>query len=366
MEVADKNELLEILDENGNGTNILEQRKNIHQNNLWHNEVSCVVINNKKEILLQKRSKNKKSYPNCWALFAGHVVGYDSITDAIIKEMREELVSEIKEENIFLLVDKQKNEREDNKCFVTCFAAFINKDINDILYQKSEIDEVRWFSFNEFKEMVKEEKGTIFKNNIYYNSIINALDNLFNSKNFGKKVDDLTEKLEELDKYGNPTGKIISREYAHNFGIYHKAVSLFIINENDEILLQKRSKYKIRNGGLWDVSVSGHVRYGEDDMTAVLRECYEETKYDIKPENVKFLVRYKENRKFNEKFIDNAWFNVYVTKVNLPNKKIHDLEVAENKFVSIKELKEKMETYKDLAYKPEAFKAIIKYIEDMK
>ena len=364
MELADKNELLEVLDENGNGTNTLEQRSIVHKKGLFHNEVSCIVINNKKQILLQRRSKSKKSYPNCWALFAGHVVGYDSIQDAIVKEMREELVSEIKEENIFLLVDKQKNVRDDNKCFVTCFAAFINKDIKDILYQKSEIDEVKWFSFDEFKQMVKKEKGTIFKDNEYYNSIINALDKLFSSKKFGKKVDDLTEKIEEIDRYGNPTGKIITREYAHNYGIYHKAVSLFIINEKNEILLQKRSKYKIRNGGLWDVSVSGHVRYGEDDMTAVLRECYEETKYDLDSRNIEFLVRYKENRKFNKKFIDNTWFNVYVTRVNIPNEKIHDLEVFENKFVSIKELKKKMETYKELAYKPEAFEAVIKYIEN--
>ena len=30
----------------------------------------------------------------------------------------------------------------------------------------------------------------------------------------------------------------VTREFAHNYGIFHKSVSLFIINENEEILLQ--------------------------------------------------------------------------------------------------------------------------------
>ena len=365
-QVADKNELVQILDENGKDTNVLEQRNIVHEKGLWHNEVSCIVINNKKQILLQKRSANKKQYPSCWGLFAGHVVGYDDIMDSIVTEMREELVSEIKEENLFLLVPKIKNQRENNNCYVTCYCTVINKDEKDILYQSEEIDEVKWFGFDEFKILVEREEGTIFKNNEYYQAIISALSNLFNSKDFYKKIDDITEKLEELDRFGNPTGKIITREFAHNFGIYHKAVSLFLLNDNNEILLQQRSMKKIRNAGLWDVSVSGHVRFGEDEISALLRECREETKYELKESDLKFLVRYKENRKFNEKFIDNTWFNIYVAHVHTENEEVNDLEVSQTRFFSVAELKEKMKTYKDLAYKPQAFKAIIKYIQEMK
>lgn len=53
--VADKNELLHVLDENGNETNKLEYREIVHEKGLWHNEVACVVINKKKQVLLQKR-----------------------------------------------------------------------------------------------------------------------------------------------------------------------------------------------------------------------------------------------------------------------------------------------------------------------
>lgn len=277
--------------------------------------------------------------------------------------MREELVSEIKGDNIFLLVPKTKNEREDNKCFATCFCAFINKPAEEFLRQKEEVEELRWFNFSDFKEMVFTEKNCIFKNNEYYNKIINELSKLFLDKNFNKKMDSLTEKLAELDSQGNETGRIITREFAHNFGVWHKAVSLFIINDKKEVLLQLRSKSKIRNGGLWDVSVSGHVLYNEDNFTALKRECFEESKYKIIPEDVKFLVRYKENRKFNDKFIDNTWFDVYYTFVNSKNKHIKDMEVERNKFVSLAELKLMMKDYKQLAYKPEAFNALISLLE---
>jgi len=364
--VADKDELVQVLDENGNETNKLEQRKVVHDNGIWHNEVSCIVINNNKQILLQRRSANKKQYPSCWGLFAGHVVGYDSLIDAIITEMREELISEIKEENLFLLVPRMKNQRENNNCFVTCYCAVVNKPESEILFQREEIDEVKWFEFDEFKILVENEKGTIFKNNDYYKAIIAQLEKLFNNKDFYKKIDDLTEKLEELDRFGNPTGKIITREFAHNYGIYHKAVSLFLINDKKEILLQQRSLKKIRNAGLWDISVSGHVRFGEDEISALLRECQEETKYNLTEKDLKFLIRYKENRKFNEKFIDNTWFNVYLAHVHTKNEDVNDLEVSQTKFFSVEELKEKMKTYNDLAYKPQAFNEIIKYIERLK
>ena len=179
MKPADKKELLQVLDEKGNPLHKLELRSVVHKEGLWHQEVSCLCINRNRQILLQKRSKNKKSYPSCWALFAGHVVEYDEIKDSIVRELHEELGFEIKEENVFLLVNKIKNERDDNKCFVTCFYIILDTPVKDIPFQKEEIDEVKWFSFKEFKQMIQKETGTIFKNNAYYNSIIQALEKLF-------------------------------------------------------------------------------------------------------------------------------------------------------------------------------------------
>lgn len=127
--------------------------------------------------------------------------------------------------------------------------------------------------------------------------------------------------------------------------------------------MQKRSKKKIRNAGLWDISASGHVRFGENDISSIIWETYEETKYKVSEKNIIFLLRYVEHRKFNKKFIDNVWRNVYVAHVNTPLMKVHDLEVEETKFFSLEELQKLMIDYNELAYKPEAFEAIVKYMK---
>ena len=58
--VADKEELLLLLDDCGNSTNKLEKRSVVHSKGLWHREIGFIPINSKKQILLQRRSKNKK------------------------------------------------------------------------------------------------------------------------------------------------------------------------------------------------------------------------------------------------------------------------------------------------------------------
>ena len=365
MEIADKNEMLLVLDEDGNSTGRVLNRDFIHKNGLFHNEVSCIVINNNKEILLQKRSKNKKSYPNCWALCAGHVIGYETIKNAILTEMNEELVMEIKEKNIFQLIPKMKNTREDNNCYVTCFCAIINKKAEDFLIQNEEVEEVKWFTLQQFKEMIEKEEGTIFKNNNYYNAIISALEEMFNKSDINKIYSNYLEQIEELDENGIPTGRLVTREFAHNFGIWHKAASLFILDKNNRILLQKRSKNKIRNAGLWDISISGHVIFGETDINTLLRETEEEANFDISKKDIEFLITYKESVIFNRMFNDNTIFNVYVCKLPIDESMIEkeDFEIEELKFFELKDLKLLMENYENLAYKPEAFEAIVQYIE---
>ena len=62
-----------------------------HNKNLLHNEVAILIINNKKQVLLQKRSANKRFEPNKWSLCAGHVGAKESLESAAIRELKEEV-----------------------------------------------------------------------------------------------------------------------------------------------------------------------------------------------------------------------------------------------------------------------------------
>ena len=85
-------ELFDVLDEKGQYIEKVETREKCHKEGLWHKAVVVFVINSKKQVLLQRRSPNKKLLPNMWDLTAGgHVLAGEFGFQSIIREAREEL-----------------------------------------------------------------------------------------------------------------------------------------------------------------------------------------------------------------------------------------------------------------------------------
>ena len=84
-------ELLDIADEYGNLTGEVMDREKAHDLNLLHWEVSVFIINNKKQVLLQKRAANKKSNPNKWGLCAEHVNSGEQLEETALRKLKEEL-----------------------------------------------------------------------------------------------------------------------------------------------------------------------------------------------------------------------------------------------------------------------------------
>ncbi len=72
---------------------------------------------------------------------------------------------------------------------------------------------------------------------------------------------------EEMRKEFFSTGKI---------GTKHKHVRLLLMNSKGRVILQKRSKWKGDNPGLWDKSVGGHVPSNNKFDLTILKECSEE------------------------------------------------------------------------------------------
>ena len=66
------------------------------------------------------------------------------------------------------------------------------------------------------------------------------------------------------------------REDCHKSNLIHRAVAIFIFNDQGKILLQKRSKFKDLYKGYWACSVSGHLDIDESYEHAAKRELKEE------------------------------------------------------------------------------------------
>lgn len=67
-----------------------------------------------------------------------------------------------------------------------------------------------------------------------------------------------------------------ARGEVHQRGLRHRAVHVLVFNSRGEVFLQKRSRFKDRQPGLWDSSASGHVDSGESYDACAMREVGEE------------------------------------------------------------------------------------------
>jgi isopentenyldiphosphate isomerase len=55
-----------------------------------------------------------------------------------------------------------------------------------------------------------------------------------------------------------------------------KSIRLLMMNSDGKIYLQKRSKYKEGNMGMYDKTIGGHVKKGDSYNLTVMKECAEE------------------------------------------------------------------------------------------
>src|SRR4051812_44922641 len=83
------------------------------------------------------------------------------------------------------------------------------------------------------------------------------------------------ELIEALDHDGNILPEVVSRKEAHRRGIWHRAVSIVVLNFFGEILLEKRSLHKDLFPGFYDIP-GEHVKPGQQPAFAAREELREE------------------------------------------------------------------------------------------
>src|SRR5262245_33045309 len=67
---------------------------------------------------------------------------------------------------------------------------------------------------------------------------------------------------------------------AHERALLHRAISIFIFNKRDEMLLQQRATKKYHSGGLWTNACCSHPRPGESTLDAAQRRLKEELGFE--------------------------------------------------------------------------------------
>lgn len=83
------------------------------------------------------------------------------------------------------------------------------------------------------------------------------------------------EPFEYFDENGVLLG-VKPRAQVHAEGLWHKSAHVFVFNDRDELLIQKRAADKDLYAGVWDYSVGEHLQPGEGFESGAHRGLNEE------------------------------------------------------------------------------------------
>lgn len=150
-----------------------------------------------------------------------------------------------------------------------------------------------------------------------------------------------------LDENGEKTGRTIIRGEELKEDEYHLEVHIWIINSEDEILIQKRPKHLKYAPNIWAMT-GGCVMEGEDSLDAILRETKEELGISIDKNALKVPLKHKRK---------NALTDIWILKqdINVEDITLQKEEVEDVKWISAEELKKMLQEGSFFGYDKEYF-----------
>lgn len=168
-------EMLEYYDEYNKEKIGVAERKIIHENELWHREVAVWVMNNKKELLLQRRSPKKEVGANKLSITAGHIDVGESPVEAALREVREEIGLKLISSDLNF-IGIYRNVQKNNHCFSYTYLVRTNKGVEQMTMQEEEVSELMYISIDDLEKRMKEQDEEIsFSKKDYVKEIVSKI-----------------------------------------------------------------------------------------------------------------------------------------------------------------------------------------------
>jgi isopentenyl-diphosphate Delta-isomerase len=125
---------------------------------------------------------------------------------------------------------------------------------------------------------------------------------------------------------------------AHEKAVLHRAFSVFILNNNNEVMLQQRAQHKYHSPLLWTNTCCSHQRVGETNIKAGTRRLEEEMGFKTAlKELFHFIYKAPFDNGLTEHELDHVMIGYYNEEP-----KINTDEVASWKWMSIDAIKKDM------------------------
>lgn len=170
-------EYLDIVDEYGNPTGDIVERSVAHSKGILHRTSHVWILRRGRsgvEVLLQKRSRNKDSFPGCYDIsIAGHIPAGIDWKPSALRELEEELgIFGVSEEELILC--GQRFIRHDDvfhgKPFVdrqlsNIYCLWLDVEPSDLTLQEEEVETAIWMNLKDCMKKI-ESKDPTFKHAI--------------------------------------------------------------------------------------------------------------------------------------------------------------------------------------------------------
>ncbi|WP_299442048.1 NUDIX domain-containing protein [uncultured Aquimarina sp.] len=180
-------ELIDILNRNGEFTGEVQLKSEAHRLGLYHASVHIWFYTIDGKVLLQKRAKDKDTYPNLWDIsVAGHIAKGESKENSALREIEEEIglsikITDLDYIGIYLSEKQPKPDLLDNE-FHYIYLSKLSHPIDTLTLQEEEVGEIKLIPIQLLKNHLKDL--IIMKNYVphdaeYYNFILKEITNRF-------------------------------------------------------------------------------------------------------------------------------------------------------------------------------------------
>lgn len=200
-------EYIDIFDENNNPIGKIKEKQQAHEDGNFHRTAHVWIINDKNELLLQKRSASKKSHPNCWDISgAGHIRAGESVTEGAIRELEEELGVETTEKDLNYIATIKSTKNPKNMEFGYVYLLRCNKKIEDYIFEDDEVSEVKYVYFEDLEKMIEEKVEGLLLHDEEFKKLFEYIRN----KEKDKYYIDIAIEISKNAKY--PYGAIVVKD----------------------------------------------------------------------------------------------------------------------------------------------------------
>ncbi|MFZ2431869.1 MAG: isopentenyl-diphosphate Delta-isomerase [Lutibacter sp.] len=131
---------------------------------------------------------------------------------------------------------------------------------------------------------------------------------------------------------------------AHEKGVLHRAFSVFVFNDKNELLLQQRAVHKYHSPLLWTNTCCSHQRDGEGNTEAGKRRLKEEMGFECK---LKEVTRFIYKAPFDNGLTEHELDHILIGYCN-ENPILNREEVENFKWMTIEEVKNDMKMHPEI------------------